>query len=134
MFRIFKGKRENKKPWQLVSLIFLVGAIVAGVLLVKQSQDIREKAAGDTCLQLRGDCVSEPECRHPDKKRRTDDCSVGDLVCCYEPSDDGGGGGGNHTKCDADNPCGGGSCSTRFKRCFTNQQCKRWDRILKCEK
>ena len=38
---------EGKKFfWYLLALVFLVGGLVAGIILVKQPQDIREKAAG----------------------------------------------------------------------------------------
>ena len=32
--------------WYILALVFLVGGLAAGVILVKQPQDIREKAAG----------------------------------------------------------------------------------------
>lgn len=55
MFKTLKGKK-NKKLWQLVGLVILVAGIFAGVLLVKQSQDIRERAGrgcapGERCTR-----------------------------------------------------------------------------------
>ena len=158
MFKILKGKK-NKKLWQLVGLIFLLGAIVAGVLLVKQSQDIREKAQVCTDnIECSGSLVCiDGECRPPygtDPSSCTDntDCE-GSKVCidgkCSLPvngdGDDGStgdsdnssssrdGGGGSHPKCSEEYPCGPNSgCSNLINRCFSKSICKRF-RILKCE-
>lgn len=44
----------------ILGLLILVGALGTGVLLVKQQQDIREKAAaGDVCRSIGGQCVPD---------------------------------------------------------------------------
>jgi len=120
MFKILKGKK-NKKLWQLVGLIFLLGAIVAGVLLVKQSQDIREKAQVCTDnIECSGSLVCiDGECRPPygtDPSSCTDntDCE-GSKVCidgkCRPPYGTDPSSCTDNTDCEGSKVCIDGKCS-----------------------
>ncbi|HLD92347.1 MAG TPA: hypothetical protein VI795_03025 [Patescibacteria group bacterium] len=58
------SKTTKRKTFKLIGLILLVIGIICGILLVKQSQDVREKAANDNRCTYKGQqCnTSDPDC------------------------------------------------------------------------
>ena len=89
--------------WRLVGFVFLLGAVAAGVLLVRQSQDIREKAGG--CNFVNDPC-STIEC--PNNTGVCTPLSGGGLLTCFCANPQGGGGGGGTNT----PPPGGGTCES----------------------
>lgn len=79
------NKKDRKKIFKIVGLAFLIVAVISGVILVKSNQDIREIAAGkDQCYQYGGTCIQGTLCKPSNKKKKTWDCNVRGLSCCYE--------------------------------------------------
>ncbi|KKR72417.1 MAG: hypothetical protein UU16_C0040G0005 [Candidatus Woesebacteria bacterium GW2011_GWA2_40_7] len=146
-----KSRDKQKNMWRLVGFVFLLGAVAAGVLLVRQSQDIREKAGG--CNFVNDPC-STIEC--PNNTGVCTPLSGGGLLTCFCANPQGGGGGGgtntpppggggsgsgaggdtrlrSYSQCNGKTPCKEGfSCSRLFGRCFSKNTCDRYS-ILKCK-
>ena len=87
---------KKKKVVSIVSLVFLIVAVLAGIVLVQQNQNIREDAAGGCkFITDRGECTSSCGMVKPNGSvykckwdNRTGSCRDGNNLC-----DSGGGGG-----------------------------------------
>lgn len=86
-------KRVSKKMIAtILGVLVLVGGIGAGVILVQNQQDIREKAAyvngggggGNACTSAGGACYSSPNCRRVGKSTVNggDGCGGSSEICC----------------------------------------------------
>ncbi len=99
-------KKANKKTFWTITFIavFAVAAIAVSYFVSNTQMRTAPQAAGETCNQLGGVCTASQNCKPPNKKKHTYDCSnTGAYFCCYGPFDDK-----PIRRCSEERPCGEG--------------------------